>query len=384
MSQWVDVSIEIGLFINGFINSGQAETPAERVQAYTQLASGIQGLLWSIPTAIITDGVSAQALIQGFETAIPVIASGAVIVDIGTQMYVFIDTKSRYDNGDPNVSENDVGLAYGKLAMDLALLALILGGGGSIAAVSLAIALSNLAFDQMTQPGTGFWWLVNDIISPLISFLSDPLVLDLDSDGIELTALTTSTTHFDLNANGFAEHTGWVAPDDGLLVIDRNRNNRVDSVAELFGSATQDGFAVLETLDDNHDGIINTADAAFADLKVWRDLNQNGVSEAGELFTLSALGIQSISVQTQHVTGVNQGHSLGVTAQFTRQNGTAGAATSVYFQTDGQNTTPNEQGFTPANGVANLPQLPRSGNLHSIAWMANSIKRNTLTRELRI
>ncbi len=65
-------------------------------------------------------------------------------------------------------------------------------------------------------------------------------------------------------------------------------------MAELFGSATQDGFAVLETFDDNHDGRIDAADAVFADLKVWRDLNQNGVSETGELFTLAQLGIQSI------------------------------------------------------------------------------------------
>jgi hypothetical protein len=233
------------------------------------------------------------------------------------------------------------------LAVDaeLALLAAPVAYGASYALTSFLIPLVGAELAVALAPafviamiGYGIFkisdyladFLYEDIISPLISFLSDPLVLDLDSDGIELTALTTSTTHFDLNANGFAEHTGWVAPDDGLLVIDRNRNNRVDSVAELFGSATQDGFAVLETLDDNHDGIINTADAAFADLKVWRDLNQNGVSEAGELFTLSALGIQSISVQTQHATGVNQGHSLGVTAQFTRQNGTAGKALDKY------------------------------------------------------
>jgi hypothetical protein len=132
------------------------------------------------------------------------------------------------------------------------------------------------------------------IASPLLFVWRDPLSLDLDGDGIELVSLANSTTYFDLDGNGFAERTGWVSSDDGILVRDGNRNGNVDSVAELFGSATQDGFAVLETFDDNHDGKIDAADAVFADLKVWRDLNQNGVSEAGELFTLGQLGIQSI------------------------------------------------------------------------------------------
>ncbi len=103
----------------------------------------------------------------------------------------------------------------------------------------------------------------------------------------------------------------------------------------------------------------------FVDLKVWRDLNQNGVSEGGELFTLAQLGIQSISVQTQDATGTNQGHDLGVTALFTRAAGTTGEATSIYFHTDGQNSVPDATGFVAAAGVELLPQLPRSGNLHS-------------------
>jgi hypothetical protein len=117
---------------------------------------------------------------------------------------------------------------------------------------------------------------------------------------------------------------------------------------------------------------IDASDAVFADLKVWRDLNQNGVSEGGELFTLTQLSIQSISVQTQDVTGTNQGHDLGVTGLFTRTDGTTGNATSIYFQTDGQDSVPDETGFTPAAGVNTLPQLPRSGNLHSIAYTATN------------
>lgn len=208
--------------------------------------------------------------------------------------------------------------------------------------------------------------------------LSDPLALDLDGDGIELAALdnpdgsSLSNVHFDLDGNGFAERTGWVSSDDGILVRDINQNGTVDNVTELFGSSTVDGFTKLETLDANMDGKIDAADAAFSDLRVWRDFNQNGVSEAGELFTLAQLGITQISVQTQDATGTNAGHDLGVTSSFTRTDGSTGQATSIWFQTDNQDTVPDEAGFVPAADVAALPQLPRSGNLHSAAWVASN------------
>src|SRR4029453_4412954 len=47
----------------------------------------------------------------------------------------------------------------------------------------------------------------------------DPLVLDLDGDGIE-TLGTQAVTYFDHDANGFAELTGWVKGDEGFLSLD--------------------------------------------------------------------------------------------------------------------------------------------------------------------
>ena len=40
------------------------------------------------------------------------------------------------------------------------------------------------------------------------SGLSCPLILDLDGDGVELTALSPAGTLFDIDADGFAERTG--------------------------------------------------------------------------------------------------------------------------------------------------------------------------------
>jgi len=110
-----------------------------------------------------------------------------------------------------------------------------------------------------------------------------PLVFDLDDDGIE-TTIVGYGTYFDHDGNGFAERTGWVGPDDGFLVMDRNGNGYIDNGTELFGNHTilsngkkaANGFQALAELDDNKDGKIDASDAAYSQLKVWQDLDSDG------------------------------------------------------------------------------------------------------------
>ena len=66
----------------------------------------------------------------------------------------------------------------------------------------------------------------------------DPLVIDLDGDGIKTSYVRDFTTYFDNNADGFAELTAWVDPHDGLLAMDRNGNGIIDNGKELFGDQT--------------------------------------------------------------------------------------------------------------------------------------------------
>ena len=106
---------------------------------------------------------------------------------------------------------------------------------------------------------------------------------------------------------------------------------------------------------------------------MWRDLNQNGASDAGELQTLVEAGITSISLTRTDVTGTNAGHDVGFQAAFTRSDGTTGTAQTIYFETDRADThDDNTPEFTPAEGVDQLPQLPGSGTIHSIAYRASN------------
>jgi hypothetical protein len=105
-----------------------------------------------------------------------------------------------------------------------------------------------------------------------------PIVFDLDGDGIETTIFGYGT-YFDHDGNGFKELSGWIGPDDGLLVMDRNGNGIIDDGTELFGNQTilsngtkaANGFQALAELDDNKDGKIDCNDTAYAQLKIWQD-----------------------------------------------------------------------------------------------------------------
>lgn len=57
----------------------------------------------------------------------------------------------------------------------------------------------------------------------------DPLTLDLDGDGIETTSSRDGTIIlFDHDGDGIKTATGWIKPDDGWLVLDRNGNGSID------------------------------------------------------------------------------------------------------------------------------------------------------------
>jgi hypothetical protein len=63
-----------------------------------------------------------------------------------------------------------------------------------------------------------------------------PLVLDLDGDGFQ-TLSKNDKVQFDHDKNGFAERSGWVSSEEGILVYDKNHNGQIDDGGELFGNS---------------------------------------------------------------------------------------------------------------------------------------------------
>ena len=130
-----------------------------------------------------------------------------------------------------------------------------------------------------------------------------PIVLDLDGDGkIEASngqylahdSFSDKVVAFDFFGNGFPVLTEWVGANDGLLC----RPNADGSVkgTNLFGIANgfDNGYEEMASLDVDNSGSLEGAE--LKELRVWTDINANGIAEANELKTLDELGITSIKV----------------------------------------------------------------------------------------
>ncbi|MGB0718941.1 MAG: DUF5801 repeats-in-toxin domain-containing protein [Bdellovibrionales bacterium] len=160
-----------------------------------------------------------------------------------------------------------------------------------------------------------------------------PLVLDLDGDGIELVT-TENGVLFDMGPDGHLEQTAWVAADDGLLAIDLNGDGIINDHSELFGTMTTDGFTILGQYDSNADGVIDANDDAFDQMLVWQDVNQDGYSDADELFGLNDLGIVSIDLNAQDSTDVVNGSPIILTSTFNYADGSEGQIGDALFNFD--------------------------------------------------
>ena len=172
----------------------------------------------------------------------------------------------------------------------------------------------------------------------------DPIALDLDGDGIETVATKGfAGALFDHRSQGIRTATGWISADDGLLVRDLNGNGIIDNGAELFGDNTKladgsfakHGYAALAELDSNGDGIVSAADAAFQTLRVWQDLNQDGISQTNELRTLEELGIQSLDVAYKDANkNFGNGNTLAQQGSYTKTDGTTAQAGDLLLAAD--------------------------------------------------
>lgn len=150
----------------------------------------------------------------------------------------------------------------------------------------LSVAADNSAIDlSVSFPGQeGF---CGGYHSPLMLFFSDER------------PLFSATTTFPLSPTGLTKWPEANSP-GYFLVLDRDRNGKIDRREELFGDQSKpgsNGFEELAKFDKNKDGFIDAKDPVFRKLRLWRDKNGDGVSQRSERVTLSSMKIEKISLK---------------------------------------------------------------------------------------
>jgi hypothetical protein len=163
-----------------------------------------------------------------------------------------------------------------------------------------------------------------------------PVVLDLDGDGLELVSLDTSSVVFRNRPGEDLTRTGWVGADDGLLALDRDGDGMVTHAGEISfiqdlpgAKSDLEGLAAFDT---DHDGEFDRDDARFGEFQVWRDANQDGISQAEELSFLADNGIEAISL-ARTLTGDTgnkaRDNIISATSHYRRTDGTTGEVGDV-------------------------------------------------------
>ena len=217
----------------------------------------------------------------------------------------------------------------------------------------------------------------------------DPLILNLDGKGIQTLAPSSISARFDHNADGIATATGWTAAGNGILVLDWDKNGKIDSGKEIFGNhsvlsngaTATHGYAALAELDSNTDGKIDALDKAFNELRVWIDANSDGISQVSELHTLMSLDIQSLNLEHQENSrDLGNGNRLTHIGSYTKTDGTTGemgdvefAANRLYSRyTDTVELTPEQLKAPNLQGLGRLRDLREAAALN--AELADTLK----------
>lgn len=165
----------------------------------------------------------------------------------------------------------------------------------------------------------------------------EPLVLDMDGDGVEVVGAGAGVT-YDIDGDGVADATGWVSPDDAMLVYDLGHDGLINDVNELmFANYAPDAGNDLEALrmafDTNGDGRFDAQDDAWNEFALWQDSNLNGVTDEGELTYMQDSVVEGISLSGQSVDLEQEGNKIVELAEYTTVTGGTAELGVVYFET---------------------------------------------------
>ncbi|EJN10300.1 Ca2+-binding protein, RTX toxin [Herbaspirillum sp. YR522] len=208
-----------------------------------------------------------------------------------------------------------------------------------------------------------------------------PIVLDLDRNGITLQSAITSSAFYDIKDDGWRYQMGWTTGGDGLLAFDANDDGKISGEGELsfksYVAGAQTDLEGLAAFDSNKDGKIDSSDALWNHLRVWQDSNGNGLSEDGEVKTLSQVGVQAISLSSDRNFSTSNGNTIHGMTQVTMDDNSTIQAADVTFQVtdkvvlnrpDGSQSILTHSQFSQPSDVAGSDQadtlVGTTGNNH--------------------
>lgn len=155
--------------------------------------------------------------------------------------------------------------------------------------------------------------LCDEMASPLVIHLDSdptkpqPIALSSQADGVLFDLLGASDNHEYVRISWFTNH------DYGFLALP-DKNGDVNSIDQLFGNNTvgpdglfaDDGYAALAKYDGKTadgmfqvakpDGFIDAKDPIYSRLRIWVDLNFDGVAQPNELVSLRRARIAYIDL----------------------------------------------------------------------------------------
>lgn len=160
----------------------------------------------------------------------------------------------------------------------------------------------------------------------------------------------------DYGQDGYAEKTGWVASNDGLLAEMRADGTLKIVFSTAPGETDMQGLA--KVYDSNSDHVFSIADKEFASFGVWQDRDGDGVFDTGEFVSLKDAGITAINLITdsQAYSAAEGDVKIFGSSTFVKADGSTALVQDVGFVTD------NPLPAAPAN--ARAAPLPLAAQGH--------------------
>lgn len=182
---------------------------------------------------------------------------------------------------------------------------------------------------------------------------AQPVILDLDSNGVQITELSRSTHFVDATGDGLLNLTAWAAAGDAVLFIDDDGDGTLSEHREYIftewdPTATSDIEALRAVFDSNHDGVLDSNDARFSDFRLQVTLADGST----EVKTLSVEGIASIDL-TADATNIALSDGSVITGQttFERTDGSTGIVADAVLVADTQSNRVMQVETTSNNGT---------------------------------